>query len=492
MSRSRCAILVLVLLSAYAYWLPTRGWNELSRLDLVRAVVEEGTFRIDSYHTNTGDKAEFNGHYYSDKAPGAALLGVPVHFVLRRWLGFYSPRLTPHIISLVTVTLPSVAGSLMLLGLLCRVMPERERLAIGLALAYGLATTALPYSTHYFGHQIAAAAIIGALYLQIADERAAMSPWRLVSTGSLLGLAVVTEYPAVLLAVVVVAYGVWRTAHRATRAIRGAGLAAALVVAGAAPFAAALALYNAACFGQLFANPYQHHETFRQVMTQGFSGVGLPDLRALWGITLEPGRGLFFLSPFLLLAFPGMVMMIASRRRRAEGVMFAAGIVVYLAFSASYKYWHGVSGIGPRFLVPALPLFIVPAGYAVRASRVLLALLIGLAGASGFHIWMGMASPVEPIIEISSVVWGYWSTQLASGAVTPSWGTAAGLRGLHSLLPLVLLATGLAVWLVLWPRTGWSRRWRCWLPQGPSHYPGTWTIVIGPPMITRGLKRWSP
>src|SRR5262249_62430349 len=67
----------LALFVTFAWFYQAGGWNQNSRFDLVRAIVDEGTLRIDDYHRNTGDKARWNGHYYSDKAPGLALAAVP-------------------------------------------------------------------------------------------------------------------------------------------------------------------------------------------------------------------------------------------------------------------------------------------------------------------------------------------------------------------------------------------------------------------------------
>ncbi len=78
--RIRALLIAAVVLVSYAYFYEGGGWNQNSRLDLVRAIVEQGTLRIDPFHENTNDKAFANGHYYSDKAPGLALLAVPVAF----------------------------------------------------------------------------------------------------------------------------------------------------------------------------------------------------------------------------------------------------------------------------------------------------------------------------------------------------------------------------------------------------------------------------
>ena len=76
--------LFLLLSLCYTYTLPR--WadpNQNSRLDMVVAVVEDGTFQIDEYVENTVDYAKVGEHYYGDEAPGVAFLGIPVYVVLK-------------------------------------------------------------------------------------------------------------------------------------------------------------------------------------------------------------------------------------------------------------------------------------------------------------------------------------------------------------------------------------------------------------------------
>ncbi len=58
------------LLVSYAYFYQGGGWNQNSRFALVRAMTERDTLQIDAYREATGDRAVWNGHFYSDKAPG--------------------------------------------------------------------------------------------------------------------------------------------------------------------------------------------------------------------------------------------------------------------------------------------------------------------------------------------------------------------------------------------------------------------------------------
>jgi GNAT superfamily N-acetyltransferase len=74
----RVRILAVALFAAYAWFFQGGGWNQNTRLALTRAVVEQQSLRIDATarvggRLVTGDYAERDGHYYSDKAPGSSL-----------------------------------------------------------------------------------------------------------------------------------------------------------------------------------------------------------------------------------------------------------------------------------------------------------------------------------------------------------------------------------------------------------------------------------
>src|SRR5947209_17123643 len=80
--KSACLLAAVSFLS-FIYLYEGGGWNQNSRFDLLRAIVERHTLQIDGYHENTQDKAHFNGHYYSDKAPGLVFLAVPFALAAR-------------------------------------------------------------------------------------------------------------------------------------------------------------------------------------------------------------------------------------------------------------------------------------------------------------------------------------------------------------------------------------------------------------------------
>jgi hypothetical protein len=87
MSRRHSLVIAAILLLSYIYVLPRwADWSQNSRLDLVRALSEQRSVMIDDYVANTGDYAEFQGHAYSDKAPGPVFLALPAALVLQPML----------------------------------------------------------------------------------------------------------------------------------------------------------------------------------------------------------------------------------------------------------------------------------------------------------------------------------------------------------------------------------------------------------------------
>src|ERR1700691_1981640 len=81
--RKTAILLGIVFFFSFSYFYEGGGWNQNSRFDLLRAIVERHALEIDAYHENTQDKAHFQGHYYSEKAPGLVFLAVPLALAAR-------------------------------------------------------------------------------------------------------------------------------------------------------------------------------------------------------------------------------------------------------------------------------------------------------------------------------------------------------------------------------------------------------------------------
>lgn len=465
------AILFLILLACYTYTFPRwADWNQNSRLNLTMAIVDRGVLYIDDYyqgHTQTGDYAEYDGHIYSDKAPGTAFLGVPFYWAFRavtggeafRWLvgrlrgseaiaatlveggsGVLSDKVYAAM-ALATVTLGVVAIPSALLGVLlyrwARLVTPAVVPRAGAVLLYGLATNAYPYAGSFYGHQMVAAALMAAFALahRIGWHRG--GSLSVFACGLLLGLAVISEYPAALIAA---AIGVHLMIVIPRKARLGWALAGAMV-----PGALWMA-HNLAIYGRPLVFGYSYSTLYLDKHNVGFLSLTFPTVEALWGITFGSFRGLFYLSPVLLLALPGFAMVLRRPEMRAEALVCAWAFVAFVAFNASSVMWEGGFAVGPRYLVPMLPFLVLPLVAALErlgrsaSGRVLTALLASWSlsavwaetvGGQSFPDW----TP-EPLFRYSLV-------RLAQGDVARNAGTVLGLSGPASLLPLALIVAAL-------------------------------------------------
>jgi hypothetical protein len=474
--RRRLAPLGVALFTSYAYFVGEPAWNQNSRLALTRALVEQQTTIIDRYHYTTGDKSRRDGHFYCDKAPGAswaALLPYAAFHALRRATGGELPRaqvrpLDPqgpvpepdargpgdvlvynlahrmalYVCALFTGMLPAVAAAAAVFLLALRQAAGQLRPAIAAALIFALATPVFPYATVFYGHALCGALLTWAFALVALHEPGPSSRAPLW-VGTLLGAAVITEYPAAVPALVVVGLGA---------VLHGPRFAVRTMVAGV-PWALALAAYHVVAFGHPLRTGYDYVylEEFAAGMRVRY-GIALPDPAAAWELLFGSYRGLFYLCPVLTLAAWGLV---AALRERAptpasapapgspplpRAALVAAIVIVayYVLLNAGYYMWDGGAAFGPRHLVPSLGLLVLGV---VPALRVAPRVLLVLAAVSVVHMLLGgAATPEAP--QHGNPVWEHaWPRVNGAQAAVPgqatNLGLLLGLPGLLSLVPLV-------------------------------------------------------
>lgn len=378
--------IALIVFLAAAYFIP-RGalWNADSHLFLTASIVDRGTLNIDPFAAFTGDLAQHGAHFYSDKAPGLSFLAVPIYLPLKYTLLGGHPYaslfsvpadqridfLPRYLIALVLAALPTALLSALIYRFLERLGVARRWRTL-LALTYGLGTIALPFGTVLFSHQLAALLLFGAFLLLFRVRRGEGAAWLSVVAGLLAGYAVITEYPTAIIALALLAYALISPADPAAGRRRAALVPAAWMAAGMVPPALLGALYNTLAFGGPFSLGYSNlaaGSQFRAGQALGFLGVTYPHLDAIWQTTFGPYRGLFLLSPVLLLAIPGFVVLFHRREWRAEAVLWLATVLAYFTFVVSYFEWDGGFSLGPRHFLPALPFLVLPIGVLFGPAR---------------------------------------------------------------------------------------------------------------------------
>jgi hypothetical protein len=401
MRRERTLLFVLLFVS-FAYFYQAGGWNQNSRFALVRAITNEGTLNIDPFRNATGDKAEFQGHFYSDKAPGIALAAVPVVAAVRpiyRAVGG-DPESYPGLALLSYLSTVFTAGLFTALAgvclfTLCLELGASYGGALFAALTYTFATPIWTLATIFIGHSFAAALLVFAFAaaMRIGGD----DPTRDTGLGAMVGFgagwATVSEFPAAIPAVLLALLAAWhaRPLGRA-RAMRVliAMSSSALICA------AVLMIYQWACFGSPFHLAYSSEIGYAG-MDKGLFGVQTPRLIRIRRILFGEYRGLLPLAPALALVPIAFVVMGVARlpapavragwapstdarsRRRVAAVWALIIGVYFILLNASYNYWEGGWSYGPRHSAPGIPFLCISLAFlwtvGPAAGRWLLTLL---------------------------------------------------------------------------------------------------------------------
>lgn len=367
--RRTAAGLFLLTFVAYAYFFGGGGWNQNANFDLTRALVERHTFAIDAYADNTGDVSVHGGHIYANKAPGLSMLAAIPYA-----LGMQS-------MAAVTIATCALSGAL----LIALIFWYTRSLPIALVFAFG--TYIWAYSGVFFAH------VPAALFLFLAFVRRD-NPW---IAGVASGMAVLCNY-ASLPAVIVILF------------MRRDGIAK--MIAAAAPFAVVLFAYQAICFGNPLTTSLAASTSNFHTPGALFGFLILPRPDVLLAILFSRYRGLLFLSPVLIFAFAGAVIMVRNRIRTRELGASALIFASFVLFNISFNGWHGGSAIGPRYILPAIPFLALPMMVALRFMR---PLLIALAAISIVFNFAVVAVNPLPSRTIGDPIFRYTLPLLTTG-----------------------------------------------------------------------------
>lgn len=464
-ARLRSCGLLLAIAWLYLYSFPyfpaIHSANELPRVYLTWSMVEEGSFAIDTpvqRWGTTADVSPAHGRLYSNKAPGSSMLAVPAYLALKGVKAISGGEPTLAEMVWVCRVFTGVLPSLLFLVLLGRFLarfagPDGRRLAV---VGYALGTMAMTYSVLFIAHQLSAVCIGAAYVLIVRVVEDEWDPRWLVAAGAAAGAAPLVDYQAAFAGVPVAVYLVWKLV--ATRPGRVAARGVAYAAAGAAVPIAVLLVYHWQAFGSPFKTGYDFSQTFAHFHQQGF--LGMTELRweAFVGSTVTPDNGLVFLSPMLLLAVPGWIVLF-RRGQHAHLAISLSVAVIYLLFISSINFWRGGWQMGPRYVTAMLPFLMVPVSAALdeasqrwpwRAAGVALVAasvtIYGLSCALFPHFPEKFANPLyELVLRL-----------IGDGLAPYSLGWALGLRGLAALAPFLVVLAVVVVHAALPERRDWK------------------------------------
>jgi hypothetical protein len=412
----------------YGYFFPGGGWGTNAFLDLTRAIVEEGSLFIDNYVENTGDWSKVPKGYIINKSPGVSFLGVPAYYILRLFdpnpfSSFEQATRSAHLITFFSISMLCAAGCGIFYLLLRRWLPPQR--SIALTVIYALGTSNFGYATILYTQALLGALYIAVLYIVHEDQKGKIRMNRLVAAGFLLAFSVVVEPLSVLVVVIFVMFLFSRPLE-----IKGWFY----FIVGALPAALLLLGYNYSTMGNLFTYSYKYQNPIYNYEGAFMGILQVPSLKVLYYITFHPVRGLFWISPLLILSLPGLWLL--WEKDRSVTLMSTAIIGVYLLFSISFVAWHAGWSVGPRYLSPSLPFWILALCEILTLSRITRILFYFVGAVSVLLNTMITAVNIQaPMLEMTNPLIQYIIPMFRSGVLSTNNNTVLhkGVENVFSL-----------------------------------------------------------
>jgi hypothetical protein len=392
-------IFFFIIYSLFVHWV---GWDETSRFDLTRAIVEEKTINIDQYKDNTGDRAYFKNHYYITASPGSSFLSVPMYatysFIYKSFFPI-NPNETQEklfinetfnkafiityidqgfFISSSMIILQifnSAFFGAMLVILFYRVVSKlstNNKHRIFITIILGLASPVLAYSTTFYGTIIAT--FLGFLSFYLLFLRKNSIAFYFLA-GLVVGYSIVVNYMMIILAFALTVLAFYYNKKNVKWYLIGA-------VIGILP----LLIYNYLIFGNIFElTLFYTDKTVWPTITQNVLGNLFDFVAQNYAYLAGTYRGLFFYYPVLI--FSLVAFYLFSRKFKPETLVIIFIFISFLLFSPT-RWWMGGGTFGPRYLLPTIPFLVLPLTFLlekIEKNKFVLLVFILFFGISIFH-----------------------------------------------------------------------------------------------------------
>ena len=272
-----------------------------------------------------------------------------------------------------TLTNVFIAGAVCLIfWLLLRDLGLSSRGALWGTVLLGFSTPLWVYSRDLFAEPLFAACLLGTFYLLTSGAGEGRGG-RMLVAGLISSLGILARVSFVPIALIFAVHILLASKDRTeTR-----GLLLRYCV-GCLPGVLVVGLLNLHKFGSPFLSGY--HTAFDK-------GFAIPLGQGLTWILFSPYRSLFLYAPAVVLFGFGLAGY-AKRYRGRFWLMISVIVYTFLVYSKWWA-WHGGWCWGPRFLLPIIPLLLLPGLVAVKeGGKRLLGVAIGL-GVLGFCVQLG-------------------------------------------------------------------------------------------------------
>jgi len=248
-----------------------------------------------------------------------------------------------------------------------------------LAVAFAVTTFAWPYAKTFYNEPSTACALIGTIYFSLRYRQSNVRRDGLL-TGGCLGAAILVRTTSIVFVPLVLLYLLptrptnwWMEVREWLARLFWPSLGIALGIA-------VTLGYDLYRFGSILETGYE-------------PGFGRAPWEALVGYVLSPSRSIFLFAPVLLLAIPGGVL--SARQLPHETIFLVALALAPIAIYAAWWAWDGGGSLGPRFLLPSVPVGMLLVAPMIRQRSEERRFRERVCQGFCVQVWSNLATPVD-------------------------------------------------------------------------------------------------
>jgi hypothetical protein len=321
-------------------------------------------------------------------------------------------------------------GGVALFAWLSRRVQPRWALITTLAVYLGAAP--FPYATMLFSHALVIGLLSIALWALDSPSSGKAQFKRDLLAGFCCGWALASEFTAGLVIGSLAGFVFLNSPKR------GLWFAGAMAV----PMLLVPA-YSWICFETPFTIGYSHQASFPQ-MQKGLFGIMWPDPETAYRHLFSPTRGLFFWTPFLIMAGFGYGALCRDSMRWFW-LCYLVPVIQILVISGYTWDWQAGPTLGPRYLSPMLPLLALPAALGLQKLP-----WLGVPLAAASVILTGTATMIDatPRGQIYNPLIEFYLPKLMKGEFGYTWASMAGLPPVMGPIILGVVVLGGTLWLL--------------------------------------------
>jgi hypothetical protein len=300
---------------------------------------------------NTTDTVAFGGSRYIVYAPGLAFISLPfaaIGFFFKSALDGYKGNAV--LMDELFLSICASSSGLVMYNI-CKFYSKNKYVCLLTSLTLTLATGVWPFAVSVVPHDASLFFSIFSVYLLLNYVKSeTKNNYYPLIAGLSIGVATLLEYASGLFIFPMLAYfllvhrkqkGLWTEliGFLGTFAVSGVGLNLA---------------YNYTLFGNPLVFP-------QQVYVNGLHFFFNKSFLIQIAYNLiSPYRGLFLMSPVIILGVYGLYEMMQSQENRIDALLFLSLFLTILIYYSAWQGWDAGFSYGQRFLILGLPYLVIP------------------------------------------------------------------------------------------------------------------------------------